>query len=170
MTKTRKWTLIGVAGVLLAYVAYVTAFELRMGLGQPQFGNFTLVMHTTRADGSEHQRVLARLQHEGRLYVAVNHWPRAWYHQALANPEVRVTVEGQTGDYMAVPVTGDELRMLEEQFPMGFGSRFQMGFPPRHFVRLDPAQGRFVGYFRRFDSPLPRQHTGHLIDPRRETT
>jgi hypothetical protein len=138
MTKTKKWSLIGVVLVLLGYVGWVIAFELRMGLGQPQFGNSTLVLHTTRSDGSTHQRVLARLQDEDKLYVAVNHWPRAWYRQARANPDVKVTLEGETGDYIAELVTGSQADYLHERFPMSFGGRFQMGFPPRYFVRLDP--------------------------------
>ena len=138
MTKTRKWTLIGVVLVLLGYVGWVIAFELRMGLGQPQFGNSTLVLHTTRSDGSIHQRVLARLQDDDKLYVAVNHWPRAWYRQVLANPGVKVTLADETRDYLAVPVTGAEADYLHERFPISLGGRFQMGFPPRHFVRLNP--------------------------------
>lgn len=140
MTKARKWTLAGIAVVLLGYVGWVTAFELRMGLGQPQFGNATLVIHTTRSDGSTHERVLARLQDGERLYVAVNHWPRAWYRQALANPNVQVTLAGETNDYFAVPVSDEEHERLEERFPIGFGGRLQMGFPPRHFLRLDPVE------------------------------
>lgn len=139
MSKGKKWTLLSLAGFCLAYVLLVVGFELRMGLGQPQYGNFTLVIHTTRDDGSTHQRVVSRLQHEGRLYVAVNHWPRAWYRQALANPEVRVTLAGETADYVAVPVSASEHEMLQEEFPLGFNSRFIMGFPPRYFLRLDPA-------------------------------
>ena len=138
MTKTRKYALISLTVLALAYVLLVVGFELRMGLGQPQFGDATLVITTTREDGSSHARVLARLQHEDGLYVAVNHWPRAWYRQALANPNVQITLAGETGDYVAVPVSDSEHQMLQERFPLGLRSRFMMGFPPRHFLRLDP--------------------------------
>jgi hypothetical protein len=72
------------------------------------------------------------------LYVSANHWPRAWYEQALANPKVEVTVDGQRGAYTAVPVTGaehDQL-MAEHGHPLVF--LILTGFPPRHFLRLDP--------------------------------
>lgn len=130
--------LILVGVVFIGYVAWVVRFELRMGIDQPQFGNSTLVITTTKADGSTHDRVLARLQDDDQLYVAVNHWPRAWYRQALDNPQVQITLEGETGDYLAVPVSDEEHAYLEERFPMGFRSRLQMGFPPRYFLRLDP--------------------------------
>lgn len=134
----RKTALVVVAVLALAYVLWVVMFELRMGIDQPEFGNSTLVITTTREDGSTHERVLARLQDEDQLYVAVNHWPRAWYKQALANPNVKITLEGETRDYLAVPVNGAGHDYLEERFPMGFRSRLQMGFPPRYFLRLDP--------------------------------
>ncbi len=135
----KKIALIALAVVLVIYVGWVVRFELRMGLDQPEFGNSTLVIHTTRSDGSTHQRVLARLQDDDTMYVAVNHWPRSWYKQALANPNIQVTLEGETRDYLAVPVEGEEHDyLLNERFPMGFSSRFQMGFPPRYFLRLEP--------------------------------
>lgn len=137
-TRIKKWSLIGLLLVILGYVGWVTAFELRMGVGQPQFGNSTLVLHTTRSDGTTHERVLARLQDVDKLYVAVNHWPRSWYRLAMANPDVKVTLAGETRDYLAIMVTGDEDDYLHERFPMSIGAKFQMGFPPRYFVRLDP--------------------------------
>ena len=37
------------------------------------------------------------------FFVAANHWPRAWYKQALENPSVQVTVDGGKRTYLAVP-------------------------------------------------------------------
>ena len=139
MAKTQRWVLAALTGSLLAYALLVAGFELSIGLRQPE-SDATLVIYTNRTGGSAHQRVLARLQHEDQLYVAVNHWPRAWYRQALEYPEVRVTVEGETGDYRAVPVGADEHQILQQHFPLGLGARFMMGFPPRHFLRLEPLQ------------------------------
>ena len=67
----------------------------------------------------------------------MNHWPRSWYRLALTNPKVKVTAGGETRDYLAVRVTGEEEDYLHERFPMSLGAKFQMGFPPRRFVRLD---------------------------------
>jgi len=42
--------------------------------------------------------------HGGSHCASVNHWPRAWYHNALANPRVQVRMDGVTVGYMGVPV------------------------------------------------------------------
>ena len=75
----------------------------------------------------------------GQLYVAVNHWPRAWYRRLLENPEVQVTLDGEPADYRAVPVTGAEAARMHEEHALGLVVRLLTGFPPRHFVRLEPA-------------------------------
>src|SRR5262249_7985194 len=72
-------------------------------------------------------------------YVAANHWPRAWYERALANPKVQVTWDGQKIDYQAVPVTGAEHDRVEADNPHSAWFRFATGYPPRRFLRLDPA-------------------------------
>ncbi|MYB36902.1 MAG: hypothetical protein F4Y26_05835 [Gammaproteobacteria bacterium] len=64
--------------VALVYVLLVTVFESLLGYFQPQ-GPGTLVITTTDADGNPHDRVLSELESDGKAYVAVNHWPRAWY-------------------------------------------------------------------------------------------
>jgi len=56
------------------------------------------VVTTTDAGGTSYDRVVARLDSEGQLYVARNHWPRAWYDRALDNAEVQVTIDGESGD------------------------------------------------------------------------
>jgi uncharacterized pyridoxamine 5'-phosphate oxidase family protein len=123
--------------VLVAYVGIVVAFESLIGFFQPAGGG-TLVITTTDEDGGAHDRVVSRLESDGKLYVAANHWPRAWYNRALENPEVQVTLAGEKSDYRAVPVTGEEHDRVERENGLGVGFRILTGFPPRYFVRLDP--------------------------------
>ena len=127
-----------VAALLLAYVAIVVIFESLLGYFQPQAQD-TLVITTFDADGTGHDRVLSRLESDGALYVAVNHWPRAWYRRVLENPEVQITQEGATKDYVAVLLAGDERDRIAAAHPIPTGVRFLMGFAPRRFLRLDPA-------------------------------
>ena len=126
-----------VAIVVLVYVGIVAAFESLIGTLQPAGGS-TLVITTVDGDGSSHDRVVSRLESDGQLYVAANHWPRAWYRRALANPEVQATIDGRKGDYRAVPVTGVEHDRVESEHSHGVVFRILTGFPPRYFVRLDP--------------------------------
>ena len=126
-----------VAIVVLVYVGIVVAFESTIGYFQPADGS-TLVITTFDEDGTPHDRVVSRLQSDGRLYVAANHWPRAWYNRALKNPEVHVTLDGEKGDYQAVPITGVEPDRVDGENSLGVVFRILTGFPPRYFVRLDP--------------------------------
>jgi hypothetical protein len=123
--------------VVLSYVGIVVAFEAMIGYFQPSTGA-TLVITTFDADGAPHDRVLSRLESEGQLYVAANHWPRAWYQRALENPDLQITLEGAKGDYRAVPVTGEEHARVDTENSLGPIFRILTGFPPRYFVRLDP--------------------------------
>ena len=127
--------------LLLVYVLIVTAFESLLGYFQPEAGGSTVVITTFDADGTSHDRVLSGLDSGGQFYVAVNHWPRAWYRRALANPAVRVQREGETQDYMAVPVTGDEHDRVQADHPIPTTARILMGFAPRYFLRLEPSTG-----------------------------
>jgi hypothetical protein len=122
---------------LLAYVALVTVFESLIGVMQPAGGG-TLVITTFDADGTANDRVVSRLDSGGKLYVAANHWPRAWYRRALANPDVRATIDGEQRDYRAVLAEGAEHDAVSADKPLGFAFRVLTGFPPRHFLRLDP--------------------------------
>ena len=126
-----------IAILLAGYVGLVALFETLLAVVQPE-DSHTLVIATTREDGSTHERVLSTLETDGRIYVAVNHWPRAWYRQALENPQVQVTIDGERGDYRAVPVTGAEEERLREEHPTGLFFQFLTGFPPRYFLRFDP--------------------------------
>ncbi len=119
------------------YVGVVTAFESLIGTLQPKSGA-VLVITTFDEAGASHDRVVSRLDSDGKLYVAANHWPRAWYRRALAKPEVQATIDGQKGDYRAVPVTGAEHERVEGEHRAPLAFRVLTGFPPRYFVRLDP--------------------------------
>ena len=126
-----------IAIVLGVYVLLVVAFESLLGYFQPQSPD-TLVITTVGADGATHDRVLSGLESDGRSYVAVNHWPRAWYRRALDNPDVKITRDGETADYVAIPVSGEEHARVAQDNPTGIVFRLLTGFPPRYFVRLDP--------------------------------
>jgi hypothetical protein len=130
-----------IAIVFAIYVGIVAGFETLIGTIQPTAGE-TLVITTHDASGAGGDRVLAHLQSDGKLYVAANHWPRAWYHQALENPEVEVTIEGEKTERVAVPVTGAEHERVGSDNPLPLPFRFVTGFPPRYFLRLDPRPAR----------------------------
>ena len=123
--------------VILVYVAVVVAFESLIGYFQPAGGS-TLVITTFEGDGTPYARVVSRLESGDQVYVAANHWPRAWYNRALENPDVQITLDGEKGDYRAVPVTGAEHDRAEGDNSLGVVFRILTGFPPRYFVRLDP--------------------------------
>jgi hypothetical protein len=125
-----------VAIVVLLYVGIVAAFESMIGFIQPAGGS-TLVLRTFDPDGTPHDRVVSRLETDGKTYVSANHWPRAWYRRALRNPDVQATIDGTKGNYRAVPVTGAEHERVEREHPHGLAFRIVTGFPPRYFVRLD---------------------------------
>ena len=124
--------------VLVSYVLIVVAFESLIGFFQPEAPD-TLVLTTVGEDGGAVDRVLQSLHSDGQLYVAVNHWPRAWHRRTLANPRVQVTRDGETRNYMAVPVTGQEYARVDDDHPRPVAFLLLTGFPPRHFVRLDEA-------------------------------
>tara|TARA_R110002072_G_scaffold51389_9_gene137969 strand:- start:10238 stop:10639 length:402 start_codon:yes stop_codon:yes gene_type:complete len=125
------------AVLVLTYVGIVIAFEAWLGYYQPK-NESTLIITTTDADGSRYDRVLARIELDDKVYVAVNHWPRAWYYRVLDQPDVKVTFNEATNDAVAVPVTGAEFDKVngEHGLPMAF--RVLTGFPPRRLLRLDP--------------------------------
>lgn len=121
----------------LVYVGVVVAFESFIGVVQPT-NESTLVITTFEPDGSTRDRVVARLESGAHVYVAANHWPRAWYERALENPDVQATLGGVKSDYRAVPVTGAEHDRVDAENALPFVFRVLTGFPPRYFLRLDP--------------------------------
>ncbi|MCL4686536.1 nitroreductase family deazaflavin-dependent oxidoreductase [Myxococcota bacterium] len=121
----------------LVYVGIVVVFESLLGYLQPA-NESTVVITTTDEDGTSNDRVVSRLDSDGQLYVAANHWPRAWYRQALRNPEVQVTIGGKREEYRAVPVSPAEHDRLMAEHGHGIVFRILTGFPPRYFLRLDP--------------------------------
>ncbi len=131
----KAWKIVAI--VALVYVGIVVAFESLIGVFQPTAGS-TLVITTFDGDGTSHDRVVSRLESDGQLYVAANHWPRAWYNRALENPEVQVTLDGEKGDYRVVPVAAGEHDRVDRENSLGVIFRILTGFPPRYFVRLDP--------------------------------
>jgi hypothetical protein len=122
---------------LLVYVGIVIAFESMIGVFQPA-GESTLVITTIDEGGNSNDRVLARIENNGQLFVAANHWPRAWYNQALMNPNVQVTLDEAKGSYRAVPASDEEHARVNGEKPLGLAFRIVTGFPPRYFLRLDP--------------------------------
>jgi hypothetical protein len=142
MSRTLKW----VAGIVGIYIVFVVLFEtVFLGYLQPSFereggGVPMLDIVTTDEAGNPNKRRLARFRSSaGPLYVSAHHWTRGWYHELVANPNVRIEVDGDTADYVAVIVAGDEFGRIATEFPLPFVVRFLMGFPPeRNIVRLDP--------------------------------
>ena len=125
-----KWSLLSFGVLFLMYVSWVVNFEVNLGRNQPMGGN-SIVIATFNDENERHERVLSLREVNGENYVAANHWPRAWYRQALDNPnvEVKMARQEQFFPYTAVPL---------EEYGISFRGRAQMGFPPRYFLRLDP--------------------------------
>lgn len=125
--------------VLVAYVGLVVVVESALGFLQPDVGA-TFVITTTDADGVSSDRILAQNFSGGRLYASANHWPRAWYHAARANPSVRVTLDGVTRDHVAVPIEGDEHDRVDADLGNPIALKFFFGFAPQRYLRLDPVE------------------------------
>ena len=123
--------------LFLVYAGVVATFESLLGYFQPQ-GDGMIVITTTNADGVSKDRVVSRIDSADQLYVAANHWPRSWYRQTLALPNVSVSVNGVTAEYLAVPVDGAEHDRVDTDHPLPLSFRILTGFPPRYFIRLDP--------------------------------
>ena len=123
--------------LLVVYAGVVATFESLLGYFQPE-NQATLVITTFDAAGAAADRVLARIEHEEQLYVAVNHWPRRWFDRLLDNDQVRVRLDGTGQRYRATALTPDEARVIDAVRPLSLGFRMLTGFPPRYFVRLTP--------------------------------
>lgn len=136
-------TVVGVGAA--GYLGVVVAVELLVGyMGRRhavrgvQAGETWLSITATVA-GEDRSVVVAGVESAGRMYVAANHWPRAWYHRVVENPDVRVTVQGKQASYHAVPISGEERARIAREYGLPLIVRILTGFPPRAFLRLDPA-------------------------------
>ena len=127
-----------IAIVLGIWVAIVVIFETMIGTMQPTSAD-SVTITTFDAEGNSFDRVLSGLHSGGQFYVAVNHWPRAWYRRLLENPQVRITRDDETRDHIAVPVSEEEALRVKREHPRGISMGLLMGFAPRYIVRLDPA-------------------------------
>ncbi len=125
------------AVILLIYVGIVALFESLLGYYQPT-NDETIVITTFDDEQNASDRVVNAIYIEQKLYVAANHWPRAWYHAALRQPSINVKVDGQAVPYIAVPVVDEEHESVDAARPLPLFFRVLTGFPPRYFVRLDP--------------------------------
>ncbi|SUZ64622.1 uncharacterized protein METZ01_LOCUS17476 [marine metagenome] len=125
-----------VTAVFLFYIGIVIVFESLLGYFQPQAGT-AMVITTFDNENNGNDRVVARLESNGMIYVAANHWPRAWYRQATTNPRMNVSYEGEKIEYRAIPVEGEEHGRVDSEHSLGLVFRILTGFPPRYFVRLD---------------------------------
>ncbi len=124
--------------LVIIYAGIVAAFELFIGTAQPQ-NDGTIVLTTTNSEGVSNDRVVSRLEVNGKTYVAANHWPRAWYNDVLERPDIQVTMDGETAPFTVVPVDGAEADAVKAARPRGLVFSILMGFAPREIVRLDPA-------------------------------
>jgi hypothetical protein len=112
----------------------VVWFEAGIGYNQPQ-NNSTVIIATFDDDGTRNERIVRLTVLDNRNYTAANHWPRAWYRQALKNPKLEVKLKDSFESYIAVPLQDDELVFVDRSYQPGFEFRFKTGFPPRKFLR-----------------------------------
>ena len=91
--------------LLILYVAIVILFETLLGTSQPEYDG-TMTITSFEDDGEAIDRVVARLELDGQVYVAVNHWPRAWARRIQRNPDVQLSYQGETWNYTAVVLEG----------------------------------------------------------------
>ncbi len=141
VSKTVRRIGFAIAGYVVLVAAFAT-FVGWMGRRDAERGlrpdGAYVVLATRAADGSVRDTVVASVESGGQLYVAANHWSRAWYTRALANPELELTRNGTRTPVRAVPVVGDELSRIERDYTLPLALRVLTGFPPRRFLRLDP--------------------------------
>ena len=126
-----------VSVLMLVYVGIVIIFESMLGYFQPS-SQTTLVITTTDESGTANSRVLASLSSDQKLYVSANHWPRQWYKDALARPNVEIEMNDTSQSYVAVKITDDnERNQVAEDNPHPVWFTILVGFAPREFLRLD---------------------------------
>lgn len=134
---SKKWTRRIAIGAAIFYISLVILFEIFLGIVQPQAGN-TIIITSFNDKNEPVERVVSRLERDGEVYVAVNHWPRAWARRIQHNPEVQITFEGEARSYTAIVLEGDEHDQAAIDFEVPFAFKFLTGFPPRYFFRFEP--------------------------------
>ena len=136
LRRSAKFLLIILAAI---YIGSVINYEVNLGWNQPMRGN-SIIIATYDNENVRHERVLSLREMDSVMYVSANHWPRAWYRQALANPSVEVKLANAQGfaNFTAVPLESSEEERVRERFRPGFRSQLRMGFAPREYLRLDP--------------------------------
>lgn len=122
--------------LLVGYMGLVVVFESFLGLIQPRSGD-TMVITSFKIDGKAINRVVSRLEEGNDVFVAVNHWPRAWARRISENPNVQITYNETTLSYNAVILEGGEHDKAVLDFPVPLAFRILTGFPPRYFFRFE---------------------------------
>ncbi len=138
LVKLLAITLGAYAGLVIAFESLVGIMGARHANRGVQSGEDWLLITTTNADGSRNHTVVAGVESDGQLYVAANHWPRAWYNRAVENPDVEIARDGEKTARRAVPVSEPERARIARDNELPWAIRFLTGFPPRAFLRLDP--------------------------------
>ena len=131
----RSVALLGACLLSLASAGCMTAFAAF----QPEnVGGQTIVLTSTDAAGTSYERVLSPIDEGDRLFVAANHWPRAWYRRVLANPNVSVRRGDEKREYRAVPVSAEERERLLDESGFPTIAYLFTGFARREFLLLEP--------------------------------
>ena len=136
-----KWSAIGA----LAYGSFVVLFEsVFLGIYQPSFeksdgtGIPMIKITTTNDSGESRSRMLARFEARNKIYVSAHHWTRRWYKNALKNPYIQVEINGDRFEALAMPVSGEEFKIVAALYPLPLVVKFLMGFPPpRQILHID---------------------------------
>ena len=125
--------------LVLVYIGSVISYEVNLGRSQPMRGN-SIIIATYDDENERHERVLSLRQMDGEKYVSANHWPRAWYRQALVNPNVEVKLAGADGftNFKAAHLEDAEDERVRARFKPNIRAQLRMGFAPREYLRLDP--------------------------------
>jgi len=142
-------------GLIVLFEAVVVLFGARQAASGAHPPTPFVVIGTAHSRGSR-GTVVAAVEVDGHLYVAANHWPRGWLRRALRSPEVEITRGGERCQYIAAPVAGEERERVAREYALPLAIRILTGFPPRAFLRLDPAGPASAA------RPRRRQHDGRL--------
>jgi len=131
-----------IISVFIGYVGLVIIFETFLGVMQPRGGDI-MVITSLDANGKPKERVVSRLEQGSEIFVAVNHWPRAWARRIRLNPTVQITHNESTRKYSAVVLEEEEHVQASLDFPVPLLFRVLTGFPPRYFFRFELLEEAF---------------------------